>query len=313
MSEIKDTRGLALTILANYLQKQLGFPKGVFFEWFSMEEGSPSDKTLWRYSRGETPMARWSFEEFWEKAGQTIKLYIEEDITNGKTKESKEKAQRAAEKWERDKYKIEQYCRVFFIDNSAVERYADFPEHMGDQMIEDSKDVLTAFQEVFIQLPAEMVYSIQRNFLAYSRVTTDDISLLKRILVLSQEEKKKLKTEMSQEAAESIEIILERLTSEEAQCWVHIRDIDYTDTVRKGNTQEKSWERFCKQCASLEPMQIVTTILFLVVTVSTPGPDFDPKEQTIEALPVTPDDIDLIMLFKYCLTPEARKKIIATE
>lgn len=304
MNKVKDPRRLALIYLSDYLQKELGFPRNDFLEWLAIESGL-SEKTLQRYSRGEIPMKRWSFKDFWENAERTIKQFLIEYNSYGKVT-----VQGAAEKWERDKQKIEEVCCLFFIDFSDPKRYEDFP--VGQYMKEEIEKVLLAFREAFMQLPEELCYSMQRNFLAYSNITSEDIKLLRYILVLSTEEKKQLKGRMSNEPTESVEIILERLTSPEVRCWVDIRDNNYADTVRKGNTKEKSWERFYKQCAFMEPLQIGTTILFLVMTVSTLDPDCNPTE-SITVLPFTPDDIDLIMLFKYCLKPEAQKRMLSIE
>lgn len=189
----EDARSLALYHIANYLEQRLKFPKADFIEWFSMEDGGKSEKTLRRYIKGDSPMKKWTFEQFWDLVERTVQQYLEyEDI-------GRSLAPHAAETWEREKGEQEEQCRLYFLDMDDPDRAEDFPK-AGRELFEaaerDKREILEALKPVFEVLAPETVYSLQRNFHALAAVTANDVVFLAHIMTRTAEEKEDLKAAM---------------------------------------------------------------------------------------------------------------------
>lgn len=302
-----DNRGLALGYIAEYLESRLGFRKSEFIEWFSEEKGSKSEKTLMRYIRGDTPMKSWSFEEFWGMVEEVVKQYLEYD------KMGKPTAPHAAKIWEEEKGKQEMFCRMFFLDPDASDRAADFPE-TGQQLFEDAewykRQFLSSVKSVFEALNEDIAYSLQKNFPAFAAVTVEDITFWDDILNMTAEEKEEMRTDMLQGATVDAGTMLACLQSEEVRCWVDLRNGDYRDTAR---TAKGTWERFSEKFMALMPWQFPVTAWFLLIPLLVACAGVDPTAGKIDAPLPTQEDIDLLLLFKYCLAPEERGKLLESK
>lgn len=226
----EDARSLALYHIANYLEQRLKFPKADFIEWFSMEDGGKSEKTLRRYIKGDSPMKKWTFEQFWDLVERTVQQYLEyEDI-------GRSLAPHAAETWEREKGEQEEQCRLYFLDMDDPDRAEDFPK-AGRELFEaaerDKREILEALKPVFEVLAPETAYSLQRNFPALAAVTANDAVFLAHIMTRTAEEKEDLKAAMLKGATVDAGTMLAYLQSEEVQCWVNLKNDDYKDCQRQ--------------------------------------------------------------------------------
>lgn len=299
-----DARGLALYHIANYLEQRLKFPKADFIEWLSMEDGGKSDRTLQRYIKGDSPMKKWTFEQFWAMVESTVKEYLEyEDF-------GRPLVPHAEEIWKQEKGQQEEQCRLYFMDLDAPERAADFPEP-GQRLIERADEgkrrVLDAIEGVFKALNPNIQYSLQRNFLALTTVTAEDCLFLAHILTRTETEKEALKTAMLQEAAVDAKTMLAYLKSEEVLCWVNLMNRDYSDTARNST---KIWDRFSDKFMALTVTQFSAVSQFIEIILLFAIDKKDLKAEKIEVELMTAEDIELLFLFKYFLTPEKRRPFL---
>lgn len=302
-----DNRGLALGYIAEYLESRLGFRKGDFIEWVSEEKKGKSETTLRRYIKGDTPMKSWSFEEFWALVDKTVQLYLEYDD------DKRPLAPHAAEIWEREKDTQEGFCRTFFLDLDAPERAADFPE-AGQGLFETAdwgkQHFLDSIKSVFEALNEDIAYSLQKNFPAFASVTKEDIAFWDEILNMTEEEKEQQKAAMLQGATVDAGTMLACLQSEEVRCWVNLRNGDYKDTARNA---KGIWERFSEKFMALMPWQYPATACFLLLPLLVASAGADPAARKIDVPLPTQEDIDLLLLFKYCLAPEERDRLLKSE
>lgn len=298
-----DNRGLALGYIAEYLGSRLGFRKSDFIEWFSEEKEGKSEKTLMRYIRGETPMKKWSFDEFWALVESTVQKYFEYDRLG------KPLVPHAAETWEKEKGTQEALCRLFFLDLDAPDRAADFPE-AGQQLFEIAErykqQFLDSVKPVFEALDEDTAYSLQKNFSAFAAVTAEDTAFWGDILNMTAEEKEEKKAAMLQGATVDAGTMLSCLQSEEVRCWVDLRNGDYKDTARNA---KGTWERFSEKFMALMPWQFPVTAWFLLTPFLVACAGVDPAAGKIEVQLPTQEDIDLLLLFKYCIAPEEREQL----
>lgn len=297
-----DTRSMALYHIANYLEKQLGFPKADFIEWFSMEEDGKSEKTLRRYIRGKSPMKKWTFGQFWAMVESTVQQYLEYEGM-GKSPDL-----HAAETWEREKGEQEERCRFYFLDLDATDRAADFPEAARDLLEtaqREKRETLEDIRPVFKELDQETAYRLQRNFPALASTTAEDALFLAHILTRTEEEKEALKAAMRQGTTVDAGTMLACLQSEEVRCWADLKNEDYRDTSKKATG---NWERFCKQFMDLGLLQYPAVSLFLKTPLLLAFNNIDPETGKATVKLPSGDDLDLLLLFKYCLSPEERER-----
>ena len=298
----EDTRGLALGHIAEYLKNRLGFRKGEFIEWFSEEgKGSKSEKTLWRYIRGDTAMKDWTFEQFWGKVEGVVEKYFEYDKEIGRPL-----APNAAEIWEREKGEQEERCRFFFLDLNVPERAEDFPEQ-AKQIFEtaekNKKKLLELIKPIFEALDDGTAYSLQHNFLALATVTAEDCLFMAHILTRTEEEKEALKAAMLQGVTVDAGTMLACLQSEEVRCWVNMKERDYTGTAKKS---KGIWEQFSDKFMKLTPLEFAHVSSFIEIPLLLALDRGGFEAEKVEVQLPSGDDIELLLLFKYCLTPEGR-------
>lgn len=303
----KDIRGFALWYIAEYLESRLGFRKDDFLEWISGMEGGRSEKTLTRYIRGDTPMKGWTFSQFWSMVEETVDQYLEYE------KLGTSLAPHAAETWEREKATQEELCRMYFMDLDAPERAEDFPEH-GRRLFEEAEpykqQFLDELKPVFGLLDKAIQYKIQANFAAIAAVTTEDIAFWRKIQSMTAEEKEAQRTLMLQGATVDAGTMLSNLGSEEMRCWVNLRDRDYRDTARNA---KEPWAQFSEKFKKLAPWQFPMTAWFFITPFLAACAGGEATNRKVEVqLPIR-EDIDLLLLFKYCLAEEERERLLTRE
>ncbi len=301
--EKTDNRSLALYHIANYVEHRLGFSKADFIEWFSEEQGGKSEKTLWRYIRGDSPMKKWSFEQFWGLVESTVQHYLEYDKDMGRPL-----TPHAAEIWEQEKAEQEERCRFYFLTLEATERTADFPEAARDLLEiaeKDKRETLEDIRPVFEKLDQETAYRLRRNFPALASTTAEDALFLAHFLTRTEEEKETLKAAMLQGATVDAETMLACLQSEEVRCWADLKNGDYEDTSRKA---KGSWDEFCEKFMELSLLQYPGVSLFLKTPLLLAFNNIDPKTGKATVKLPGEVDLDLLLLFKYCLAPKERER-----
>lgn len=298
----EDSRGAALWYITEYLETRLKFRRNDFMEWFSMEDGGKSEKTLRRYIKGDSPMKKWTFEQFWNIVEGTVRQYLEyEDM-------GKPLVPHAAEIWEQEKTKQEEICRCYFLDLNAPERSEDFPEsaqRLYERTDQNKKALLDTIKPIFKALDEGTAYSLQQNFPALASVTADDCVFIAHIMTRTEEEKKGLKAAMLQGATVDAGTMLACLQSEEVRCWSNLKNQDYTDTARKSKAL---WERFSDKLMALMPWQYAAVSLLIETILLLALDKGDPEAKGIEVKLPTADDIELLLLFKYCLAPDEREQ-----
>ncbi len=303
----KDIRGFALWYIAEYLESRLGFRKNDFLEWISEMEGGTSEKTLTRYIRGDTPMKRWTFSQFWSMVEEAVGHYLEYEEFGQSL------APHAAEIWEQEKETQEALCRLFFLDLDAPERVEDFPEH-GRRLFEDAEaykqQFLDELKPVFGLLDKAIQYKIQANFAAIATVTTEDITFWRNIQSMTAEEKEAQRRLMLQGATVDAGIMLANLGNEEMRCWVNLRDRDYRDTARNA---KEPWAQFSEKFRELAPWQFPMTAWFFITPFQVACAKGEATDGKIEVQLPMREDIDLLLLFKYCLAEEERERFLTIE
>lgn len=295
-----DARSLALYHMANYLEQRLKFPKADFIEWFSMEDGGKSEKTLRRYIKGDSPMNKWTFEQFWNMVENTVRQYLEYESMG------KSLAPNAAEIWEQEKAEQEKQCRFYFLDLNAPERSEDFPEEarqIFETAEQNKKKLLEHIKPIFEALDDGTAYSLQHNFLALATVTAEDCLFMAHILTRTEEEKEALKAAMLQGATVDAGTMLACLQSEEVRCWVNMKNVNYKGTARKSNG---IWEQFSDNFMKLTPLEFAHVSSFIEIPLLLALDRGGFEAEKVEVRLPSADDIELLLLFKYCLTPEGR-------
>lgn len=300
---VEDSRGMALQYIINYLEEHFGLCQRDFINYFSAEKDGKSEKTLLRYMKGDSPMKKWTFEQFWNMVDSSVQQCFEYG-------DQKSLIPHASETWKQEKAKHEEICRFFFLDLNVSDRSEDFPESIRQLYIIDNKnkkELLDIIEPIFNALDESIAYSLQCNFSALAAVTSEDCLFWAHILTRTEEEKETLKGAMLQGHTVDAGTMLKYLQSEEVQCWVNLKNVDYSDTARKSN---RIWGRFKDKVMDLPPWQfaafssLVEIFLVTVLNKSTPG------AEKIEIKLPTADDIELLLLFKYCLAPNEREKLL---
>lgn len=304
----EDTRGMALWYITEYLERHLSFPSNLFLGWLAGEnleerkngekvenkkrKKRKSIKTLQRYIKGETAMKSWKFEEFWKMVEKAVHDYLRDnpEITAI---------------WEQEKAEQKEKCRNFFVDLNAPERSGSFQEYA-----ENRQELLKRIEPIFEALDKRIAYSLQANFPALASVTAEDCVFIAHVMTRTEEEKEALKVAMLQGATVDAGTMLAYLQSEEVRCWVDLEKHDYSNTARNSKA---IWERFSEKLMALTPWQYANVTLLIETILLLALDKGDPEAKGIEVKLPTADDIELLLLFKYCLDPDERGQYIESE
>ena len=247
-------------------------------------------------------MNKWTFEQFWNMVEDAVQEYLEhEDI-------GKSLVPNAAEIWGREKAKQKEECRFFFIDLNAPKRSEDFPKEVKqifETAEQNKKKLLELIKPIFEALDDRTAYSIPRNFLALTTVTAEDCVFLAHAMTRTEEEKEALRADMLQGATVDAGTMLACLQSEKVRCWVNLKNRDYnrTGTAKKS---KGNWEWFCELFMDLKPWQFahVSFLIEIILLFALDRGGFEAEK--VEVRLPSADDIELLLLFKYCLAPEGR-------
>ena len=299
-----DCRYIALQYTATYMELRLNFSVGDFLFWFS-EETDMSEKTIWRYYRGETPMKRWTFEQYWNFVENIVQKYIDNDGATVPPPPC------ATEIWAKGKVDLEKTCRVCFINPYDLSRLADLPielQKVIEVMDAHMRKCLEDIKPRLDMMGQKTLYSLLRNFPALVSVTMDDNMFLTKLLTMKPKEKESLKAAMLQGATVDAGTMLANLKCEEVRCWVDFKSTDYGDTSRKA---KGIWESFSEKFMDLSIAHYPAVTMFLIML---PEMSYNCKASTTKKMPddsATYDDLDLLLLFKYCLAPEEQKRLLS--
>lgn len=309
MGQKQDYRSLALDYILRYAERQFGIAPGDFIEWLTEDFARKSNKTIRRYLKGESPMKSWTFQEFWKIIYNNIQGHLENEGLWKKTTPN------AAKIWAEEKERVEALCALFFLCSDTSIREADFTEETQWHIeVEASgkKKLLEGIRPIFEALDQVAAYSLQRNFPALSSVTSEDVEFWSHVLDMTETEKAEQKKEMRGRTTVDAGTMLDCLQSEEVRCWVDLKNADYKDTVRK--TTMDNWKQFSEKFMALSLLQCSVTASFLLVSLQpvSSGPILS-KQGKIEAMLPSGEDIDLLLLFKYCLAPEERGWFLPNE
>lgn len=309
MGKKQDYKSLALDYIVKYAEDKLGFAPADFIEWLSSQRNGKSEKTLWRYIKGKTPMKSWTFREFWVEVDCVIQNYLEDEVLWKRT------VPNAPKIWADERESIQARCALFFLCSDTPIGAEEFPDEIEASIkaIETCKEeMLDAIRPIFEKIDPVLAYNLKRNFPALSSVTPEDIEFWSYILNMTDEDKAELLVQMKGKATVDAGTMLEHLQSEEVRCWVALKTSDYTDAVRKTTTD--SWEQFRKRFMELPLHQFAGTVSFLLasLTPASSYPAFAEREKIEIALP-SRTDIDLLLLFKYCLASEERRQLLFNE
>ena len=302
----QDKRGLALLYITDYAEKRLGFSRNDFLAWLEDAEKGKSEKTLMRYINGESAMGKWTFKEFWALVEDAIEAYLEYE-NSVKLHHSD-----ATKIWNEENAKVKEKCRIFFYDIFAPEEIRQSPhtdrlEKFGDS---EKHATLKALRQIDLTVDCDTAYRLQKNFPALASVTVEDIKFMCMLRSQTREENAELKGAMLRGEPADTATILKNLQSADARCWVDIKNADYADVSRK---QDKSywWKRFCEKCEALDILQFQTTASFLITCLFSRGVKIDGNStKPVNLLLPTADELDLLLLFKYCLSRKARAALL---
>lgn len=290
-----DGRGFAIA----YIAKKLSMPRILFSHYLSDELGK-DEATIDGYAIGKSPMKRWAYEDFFAAAEKAIETYT----TNDRISDPRQKS--VADKWEREKEELKKVCRCFFFDVDALERASDFPEPV-QAIIEHSNEMVKSFMPVFLQLDKQTAYKLKNDIQAYASVTPKDLAFVSAMIELPKEEKETLRASMSQMETVSAGTMLERLKSEEVRHWVNIGSKTYKDTCKHGKDVQKSWDSFYEQYTTRYSLQALLLTPFLMLTLFVPN---DEETVRLDKKRFGKAEVDLLLLFKYCLTEEAQDEVL---
>lgn len=292
--EKKKTDGHGLVI--SYIAETLSIPLVTFCGWLSDEfEEDVSEYTLLRAARGQRIRWYWTFDEFFEKVDSAVQMYCENEIMDSKQREA------VISRWTKEKENIKKDCKLFFTDVDTVEH------SQGD--VEIRNQLLGLIEHIFRQLDKPTAYKLQRDFIAYVSVLPDDLMFLNSVLNKEAVEKDSILRSMLQKETVNAGTMLEYLKSDEVRHWVNIRNESYTDQCRKdrGKKIETIWEDFVKQYDELSYVQASTLFHTLLIIFLWPLKYGDNPPDTVR---FGEKEIDMLLLFKYCLTAQAREETL---
>lgn len=284
-----DSRNLALSYIAHCLDQQLGFPISDFFKTLTAVGEIKSEKTLWRNFYSETPVRIGNFETFWAMVETAVETFLNTSSYEKRT---------ASKTWSAKKDEWKQLCRSFFTWQGG----------RSEEMERARKKVLDQFKPVFNLLDKGTAYSLQHNFPALAAVTIDDVSFLLSFLARTDAEKEALMEKMLQCKTVDTNTMLGYVKSKEMQCWVNLIKGDYSDTARR--TPNDIWELFAEKFIGLSLPQYFIVLSFLEVPLLQQTNEINPKTGKITIRLPGSVDLDLLLLFKYFLVPEERKKLL---
>ena len=302
----QDKRGLALLYITDYAEKRLRFSRNDFLAWLEDAEKGKSEKTLMRYINGESAMGKWTFKEFWALVEDTIESYLEYH-NSVKLHHSD-----ATKIWNEEKVEVKDKCRIFFYDIFAAGKigqssHIDRLEKFGDS---EKHATLEALRPIYLALDCDTAYRLQKNFPALASVTVEDIKFMGMLREQTSEDSARLKSTMLQSETVDAMEMLKNLQSIEARCWVDIKNADYSDISRKRDVKS-SWRKFYDQSAEIKATQFMTMMSFLLVCLFSSGVVVDEKSKDSLTLSLpSADDIELLLLFKYCISRKARATLL---
>lgn len=286
-----DGRGFAIS----YIAEALSIPLKKFCYWLSDEqEENKSEYTLYRYATGQGVMRHWTFDEFFQEASEAVQRYCDNEDISSTEKD------RIEALWEEEQEKIKRGCAIFFVDPDAPERSLEESEKI-------KLDGLNDIKSFFFMLDEQAAYKLQRHFSAYVNISADDFAFIMAILDMAEKERDSLKEDMLQMETIGAGEMLERLKSDEVQHWVNIRNADYRDICRKGHDVEKSWSSFKEEYVKIGVLQALMLLNLLVVMFITPPVD---GQYDLDTRRFGTAEIDLLLLFKYCLAETAQAKVL---
>lgn len=140
------------------------------------------------------------------------------------------------------------------------------------------------------------------------------------VLKMSTKEKAGLADRLKKQPSADAGTMLERLESEELRHWIEVRNHSYADACRHGNETEQSLDKFITKCEKLSGWRLFIPYKFLIYTLA--GPDVeeiaedesDPGRKVILGPGrFSTAEIDLLLIFKYVLTKEVKRKIVKNE
>lgn len=290
-----DGRGFAIA----YIARKLSMPRNLLSQYLSYQLGK-EEATVDDYAVGKSPMKRWKYDDFFAAVERAVAKYTK----NENIREVRQKS--VADKWSQEKEELKKVCRCFFFDVDVPERAPDFPEPV-QSIMEHSNEMVKSFMPVFLQLDKQTAYKLQHDIQAYASVTSKDLAFVSAMIELPKEEKETLRASMSQMETVSAGTMLERLKSEEVRHWVNIGSKTYKDVCKHGNDVIKSWDSFYEQYTARYSLQALLLTPFLMLTLFVPN---DEETVRLDKKRFGKAEVDLLLLFKYCLTEEAQDEVL---
>lgn len=223
-------------------------------------------------------------QELWQAVENTYNEFLlNVEITS-------EQRNRMAECWSERSEFLRQCIDTLFASMVCKDFFKEYFQEFLDKQ---GKSIKTC--------PPWFVYKLNANFDGYRSITDNDLLFVLKLLTEGKRESviAEVAAEEMKPSAEIIQGLLDEHSS--GKEWWEIRNNSYTNSLKNNkNSSDLSWDKFLDKLKKLPFEEYQRFIYFLMLI----WPD------NIGVSPFETEEIDLLLIFKYCLTTEAQERIL---
>ena len=236
--------------------------------------------------------SKYDYENFCAALENGVLDYLEEETTaDGKEAEKQETVR---QRWETERGFIQLFIEAAYL---VPGEELPFITQLRAEYEPTKKKLLATFEVPFMTLDPRTAARLERNFEAFASLSTKDFRFVAAMLSRKGEDRAELGKQL-RGITLPVGAILEQLDPEELVCWKAIRN--KADKGKGRLLTGESWIAFRDRLEVLPLERALSVCLFLEYTL--PRPD--------GTEPLGPEEIDLFLIFKYCLTEEAQDEVL---
>lgn len=243
-----------------------------------MHEGSLFN---WK-KRGFPVKEATTFDELWTILSETVQEFADRSDIPGKVRKT------LSTNWTTRADTLKHGLRLSFIKYNDIGR-------------EQCIALLNSMGTAALDLPPLFPYKLFKNFDGYRSVTPQDFTFLVYLLSSSKEKRRQVSELLAASEMKPTQKIVRDFMSREGREWWEIRNLDYAANFSGGkNPSKKSWELFTEKALALPTIELYALLALLALI----WPNQNGE------LPMRSEDIDLLLMFKYCLTENGQSLVL---
>lgn len=293
-------RSLALRVqLFDHIATALGMSMSALLKcmapYFSPPgiEGKKVDNALHNQrTRGYLPdKPKYSYENFCSALEKGIADYLNKPPKGEATAKTLETVRR---RWETEHGFIQLLIEAAYL---VPGEELPFITQLRAEYEPTKEKLLSTFEARFMELDPRTAARLEYNFEAFARLSINDCRFVLAMQVRKGEDRVELGKQL-RGITLPVGVIWEQLDPEELVCWKAIRD--KADKGKGRLLIGESWIAFRDRLKAIPLERALSVCLFLEYTL--------PRQDGTE--PFSPEEIDLFLMFKYCLTEETQEKVL---